>query len=88
MGGTVVAYLFEALILYLDPVLIILLMVELTPAGPREEQTVLDGNPLKLGHVRHGCWPPWVTLVRLVIFSFSVSVMEECFSIFATFTSA
>ena len=82
------SFLLEALILYFDPMLIILLMVELPSTRAREEKAVLNGNSLKLGHVRHGGSPPWITLVRFVIFSFRVSVMEECFSFFATFVSA
>ena len=92
MGGTVVVYLIlhynssllEALVLYLDSVLIILLMVQLAPTRTWEEEAVLNGNSLQLGHVRHGGWRPGVSL----IFSVRVSFMKECFSIFATFVSA
>ena len=65
--------LFKALIFYLDPVFIVLLVIELAATGPGEQQTVLYGYSVQLSEagnpgVHHGL--PW-----------SLSVLEESFSL-------
>ena len=46
-------WLFEALILYLDSMFVILFMVELATPSAWEEETVLNSNPIQLGEAGH-----------------------------------
>ena len=46
--------LLEALVLYLDAVLVVLLVVQLAPAAAGQQQTVLYRDPLQLRQLRVG----------------------------------
>ena len=65
--------LFKALVFYLDPVFVILLMVELSAPSAREQQTVFYGNSVELCEARD--------LPNTPRLSGTLSVLEERFSL-------
>ena len=54
MIRSVCVCLLEALVLYLDAVLVVLLVIQLAPAAAGQQQTVLYRDPLQLGQLRIG----------------------------------